>query len=578
MEFRFEAQDFLLKDILFTSRRFRVPRYQRPYSWDIDQAAQLWEDLNNNEDETYFLGTFIFNLESEKEDKFVDVIDGQQRLLTITILLAALRDIAKSLDDKFSSLIQRQDIAIEDRDGNQSFRILPAETLENFYKTFIQEENNGKKFSAKTTEEKKVEQVYRFFYTKLEEKLGIIDSKEEKLNFLKKIREKIANLIVISVEVSDEDDAYEIFETTNARGVELSVADLLKNLIFKKIKPGKDGDTAKEIWQEISSNIEATDMDLKKFIRYFWISRYSFLSEKKLFREIKKQITDWKKFLWDLQTDAEWFKRLIVGEESDFQDLKHSTRIFNAVKSLRFMDVSQCYVLLLSILRNYERISFDPVGIFELIEKFTFQYSVICKQPTNRVEKIYSKYAIEIEHIVTKESPKKIHPQIQRVFSNFEKELVELMPSFNLFRESFFEFSYKDNEISRNLVKYILSKFNDFYSHTDEVKIDFNAVNIEHILPRSPEAGWNLKKRQIKSYVNKLGNLTLIGKRLNSKAQNYVIEQKIKEYIQSNLPINQKLVEFIKNHGSHWGEQEINERQEEMAKIAYEKIWSIKSS
>ncbi len=84
-------------------------------------------------------------------------------------------------------------------------------------------------------------------------------SLDAKAESVKSLRDKVASLIVINVEIAKEEDAYEIFETTNARGVELSVADLLKNLIFKKIPAGNDRDLAKEIWLDISVNIESTD-------------------------------------------------------------------------------------------------------------------------------------------------------------------------------------------------------------------------------------------------------------------------------------------------------------------------------
>src|ERR1700690_4162935 len=125
--FTFEADDKPLSDILFeTRRKYRIPRYQRPYAWGAEEITEFWEDLITNQ-EPYFLGSFIFNTEKEQEDGYVDIIDGQQRLLTITILMAVIRDIAKEIDIKNADLFQRQDIAIEDWEGRSSFRIKEAE-------------------------------------------------------------------------------------------------------------------------------------------------------------------------------------------------------------------------------------------------------------------------------------------------------------------------------------------------------------------------------------------------------------------------------------------------------------------
>ena len=93
-KFKFEAKDTKLKEVLFssTSSRIRIPRYQRPYAWTEEQVSEYWSDIIS-EDQAYFLGSFIFNKENE-DDGFIDVIDGQQRILTSTIFIAVLRNIS----------------------------------------------------------------------------------------------------------------------------------------------------------------------------------------------------------------------------------------------------------------------------------------------------------------------------------------------------------------------------------------------------------------------------------------------------------------------------------------------------
>jgi len=571
----FEAQDRPLSEILFSQRRFRVPRYQRPYAWDTDQASQFWEDLLASP-EPYFLGTFIFNNESVKEDGYADIIDGQQRLITATILIAVLRDHAKQIDVERARLYQRQDIAIEDRDGRESFRILPSDTLTTFFVQHIQRfEGAISNAKPSTAEEQRVVEVYSFLYQRVAAELKRFESRQSQLDLLDRLRNEVAALIAISVEISREEDAYEIFETTNARGLELSVADLLKNLVFKKIKPGEDRDFAKEVWLEITNDIESTSTELKRFIRYFWISRYSFISEKKLYREIKNRTTDWHGLLNDLWDDSTWFNRLLEGEETDFQDLKRSDRIFDAVFALRPMRVSQCYVLLLSVLRNYSLLGTDPVRVFELIERFTFQYSVVCKLPANRIEKIYSKFALKIQQAGREGPPEKAASRVQPIFADLEKELRAEAPSEAVFKDSFQRLSHRDTEDGRRLTKYVLAKLNAFHQKTDEHSIDFNAVSIEHILPRNPSKGWGLTKKEIKPYVNKLGNLTLLSKRLNSKAQNAPLLEKLPELQKSELPITKEVVNLLSELEGVWNEQTIEARQSQLADLAFKSIWAL---
>ena len=574
-ELNFEAHDKPLSEILFSHRRFRVPRYQRPYAWDTDQASQFWEDLIASP-EPYFLGTFIFNNETLKEDGYADIIDGQQRLITATILIAVLRDHAKNIDVERAKLYQRQDIAIEDREGRESFRILASDTLSAFFIANIQRFDSAS-LSAKpaSAEEQRVVEVYAFLHERVAAEIKRYESHQSQLDLLDRLRNKIAALIAISVEISREEDAYEIFETTNARGLELSVADLLKNLVFKKIKPGEDRDFAKDVWQEITSDIESTATELKRFIRYFWISRYSFISEKKLYREIKNRITDWHGLLNDLWDDSSWFHKLLEGEEADFQDLKKSDRVYDAVFALRPMRVSQCYVLLLSILRNYNLLGTDPLRVFELIERFTFQYSVVCKLPANRIEKIYSKYALKVQQAVREGPADKVAARVQPIFAELEKELKAEAPSEAVFKDSFAKLAHRDTEDGRRLTKYILAKVNAHHQVTDEHSIDFNAVSIEHILPRTPSKGWNLTKKAIKPYVHRLGNLTLLSKRLNSKAQNATIPEKLPELQKSELPITKELVTLLTELQGRWDEDTIATRQSQLADLAFRKIWAL---
>lgn len=577
--FTFDANDQSLSSVFFgTNRKYSVPRFQRPYAWEIEQVTDFWDDLISN-DEPYFLGSFIFNLEHEKEDGYVDVIDGQQRLLTITILMAVIRNVALTVDSKEAELFQRQDIAIEDWEGRSSYRIKPAETLETFFAKYIQ--SNAEDISqAKPTsaEEKRVLINYEFLLEKVQGEINRFQRKDDKILTLQQLRKKLRELMVINIEILREEDAYDIFETTNARGMALSVGDLLKNLIFKNIKPGRDRDNAKEVWKDIIKNIEETGTDLKRFVRYFWISKYRFIQEKKLYKEIKKNISpsEWEPLLQDLWDDSIVYNTLLEGTEADFQEYGiHYQKIFESIFAIRLMGVSQCYVLLLTVLRNFKKLGFDPYRIFQLIEKFTFQYSVICKLPGNRVEKLYSKYALEIDKAAKGGPNEKAKRKLNSIFSHLENDLKGEAPSKVLFVESFPGLTYKNSEEARMLIKYFLGKINTFYEDTQEHLINFNAVNIEHVLPQNPSKKWNLTKNQIKEYVNKVGNLTLLSEVLNSKAQNDVISEKLKQFENSKLGITQNLVQFIKESKGIWCEKQINIRQAELAELAYDKIWKI---
>ena len=474
-----------------------------------------------------------------------------------------------------ATLFQRQDIAVEDRDGKESYRIECGDSAKLFYEDYIQSfTKEMSKAKPNSPEEEKIKANYIFLYNKVETELKRFDLNEDKISYLKNLRGKVSNLIVIQIEIDKEEDAYEIFETTNARGIDLSIADLLKNLIFRKMKAENDRDIAKEIWSDIVQNVQETGTELKKFIRYFWISKYSLVTEKLLFREIKRRITNWEALLHELWNASEWYNKLIEGTKDDWTEIKNGHKIYKSVTALKKMGVSQCYVLLLSILRNYDKLSTDPARIFRLIERFTFNYSAICKLPANKVERLYSNYATQIEKTIGDFPSKRIPGRIQSLFSQLEKDLQDERPLFEFFRERFREVGYGTSQKSRELVKYILNEINCL-DQTGEQTIDFDNVNIEHILPQSPDKKWQLTKKDIKGYVNKLGNLTLVSKRFNSIVGNRIIKEKVEEYEKSEIAMTQKLVEQFKDLGYTWGENQIDQRQDKFADLAYNKVWNF---
>lgn len=411
-QLNFEAKDTQLRDILFTNyKKFKIPRYQRPFSWTEDQISDFWNDINS--DDSNFIGSQIFNTEHQGKTGYYEIIDGQQRLLTVTMFCAVLRDIMRGIDAKKADLFHRHDIVIEDNEGNYINRIKCGETLEAFFKKNIQNsEANILTLEPNTKEEKLVKQTYIYFFDMISTQLKTITENSKKIDYLQSLRNKIHSLPVIQIEVRSEDDAYDIFETTNARGLDLSVADLLKNMIFSKLRESEEKDIAKELWNDIVQNVQDTDTELKKFIRYFWISKYPLVQEKKLYKTIKSIIADWEKLLSNLHENSTLYNKLLVGNLDAWEDLTSGDHIFKSLRALKIMNVSQCYVLFLSILRNLEKLGTDPKRAFKWVENFSFKYSAICNLPGNKLEKIYSSYAVKIGKAVSEDDNKTTHKKI----------------------------------------------------------------------------------------------------------------------------------------------------------------------
>jgi Protein of unknown function DUF262/Protein of unknown function (DUF1524) len=575
---QFHAEDKSIGDILFSTNKYRVPRYQRPYSWSADHIEDFWTDLQEG-GASIFLGSFVFNHESLKEDGFLEIIDGQQRLLTLTIFMALLRNLAIEIgDETLASRIQRHCIAIEDRRGAEAYRVKPGDSLREFFENHVQRFGVPAWPAVLSKEHGLVAANYESLRNMVLEQLETKKDKSEKIDEIQKLWDRAADLRVIQIDITNEEDAYTIFETVNARGAELTAADLLKNLIFRNVKklPGGE-DKARSKWQEIEENISGTRTDLSKFIRHYWLSKHSFTSERALYRQVKKETTDFYKLLTDLVSASEWYNRLLVGTKEDWfgLGLKGEKDILQALRGVRAMRVNQCHVLFLSLLRNANKIDIDFSIYFRKVENFTFRYSAIGKLQANKVEKLYARKAIEIENAIAKStSPKHVLKNVSRALETMVNELKELAPGPGIFKEKFREVEYRSSEQTRVFLKYLLSRINQ-YSTTGELEVDFDVVNIEHVLPQKPDKDWGLTKEDIKDYVNLLGNLTLVHEVINSKVGNKTASGKASELAKSDIGITKDLVRLLEGYNFVWDEAKIKQRQDDLGTIAYEKVWIL---
>ena len=575
------AEDKKIEDVIFlSSDKFKIPRYQRPYSWDEDQVSDFWNDLYNNSSNLFF-GSFVFNYEYYEAEEYIEVIDGQQRLITITILLCVLRDFYKKLkDNRKANLTQRHTVAFEDHmTGKETYRLECGESLVEFFQDNLQKEGSDiLATNPRKKEHKLVKNNYLFFKNQIEEELKKEDNLEKKIIILDDIKKKLANLKIIWIRIETDDDAYSIFETVNARGVDLTVADLLKNHLLSQLRE-KDGiDIAKNDWLEIESNVEEVGglLSISKFIRYYWLSQYGSITEKELYKEIKNQNPNPSEFLDKLKLVSNYYSIFSANknDQNAWVELgfgrRDAGKISDICYALRIMKITQFFPLLICLLVNREKTGLDFISYLEKIEKHHFVYSAICKQPGNKVEKLYSGAAKNISDIF-KSKVKNIDGSIQKILDNLINDLKKIRPNKETFVDRFMEIEYKN----KDLVYYIFSKMEKYRNPSLETKINYDEVSIEHILPQNPEP-WGLNKNDIKGFVNRLGNLSLLGRRPNGGAQNSTLKDKLKLYKESAYKItNTDLVSFVEDKKNKWNEEIIKERQKEIANEAFDLIWSL---
>lgn len=286
--------DKTIRDLLGSKRQFFIPRFQREYSWEKKNYQEFFEDMMGNliinsgkiSADQYFLGTMLFigNF-TEGTEQVIHVVDGQQRLTTITILFSALSDRFMTLGEETLSRQMFKYIMTEDDDGNE-VRILKSKTNYPFFAYFIQDKEKNIQPEAITEEERCIKEAYDYFYaqlrddklkTVLKRKYGsdLVDTLSE-VDILKALRDQVLNSTFVSISTTDRDQANNIFEILNAKGKRLAHIDLIKNKLFEILKKEEPADFAEESWKQLKEilNSGKESVGLATFYRHFWISKY----------------------------------------------------------------------------------------------------------------------------------------------------------------------------------------------------------------------------------------------------------------------------------------------------------------
>lgn len=536
--------------------KYIIPKFQRDYSWDVEQWDDLWQDIETMlvDSGDHYMGYLVLQSLSGKDCR---IIDGQQRFTTITmIILAAIKSIQKLVDkgievsdnEKRIKTLKETYIGNVDPVSLEYDNILVLNRNNNaYYKEYIVKLGELKIRNTSYTE-KLMRKCFEWYEKRLENKFS---TGREYAEFITKI---VDNLYFTIIRVNNEMNAFKVFETLNARGVQLSSADLLKNYLFSLVDnsdlhPDRI-ETLESKWSDLTKNIQAEK--LPDFIRYYWNSKNKTVRSSELFKAIRDNIHSDKEVFALINEMLSYSDVYMALRSSDDELWLSNKQITENIELLSVFNMKQPYSVLMAGYKCLDTSSF--VRLLNDVVIVGFRYSVICGKNPNDIERTYNALANEISQTrqYNRSSLKDIYVDDSEFASAFSNKV------------------FSENTRNNRVVKHILGKIERFSGGSREVNLDNETETIEHILPQHPSSGWDFDPSELDSLIYRLGNLCLLEKTYNKDIENYPYDQKKDVLKQSSF----KTTSIIPENYSSWDRKAINNRQKMMANCA-KGIWRI---
>ena len=561
----YTANDRTIERILGDANSFyTMPIYQRPYAWDKERVEQLWYDIseayNNNQedseiDKNYFLGSIV--LVKSADEKSFDVVDGQQRLTTLTILLCTIRDMFPDDEDiNISSLI-----ISNDRKQRQRLRLSThINKLIDFNETII----NGINFDVNTKSQEykknKYLQTAYYFYNL------ILNSKKENTenyinDFLDFLEYILTQITIIVITCDDTNSAIKLFNVLNDRGMDLSSADIIKAHLLQKENGNEDNQKSIiEVWKQIETKLEAYENE--KFVDILNTYLYHLKSEnpKKTLQEELHEIIK-NKSAMSIISDINNFTTFyleIIDSNHDYD-----------ISSLKYLNHSVYWKSILTSAKHLKFNEFDTLK--QLLKKYYFQ-SWITDGTANRIKQTSFNILKILKNNYIKKDKDKIEEN--NTFNNLSQiDKIKYIIQSNLKEHGdYTNYILSENAYSKRWAKPILLllEYSLYESDTNEHTKDYipitKTLHLEHIMPQEYSTFYpNITEEEAIKNINTLGNLTLLTYKKNSEAGKLSYKKKVEIFKGEKTSQGLTTFEITKNvisvYPDEWGIKEIKERQ-----------------
>jgi uncharacterized protein with ParB-like and HNH nuclease domain len=561
------TQNPVTLELVMGENLFEVPLYQREFSWDLEQVSDLFYDLESStNNEGHFLGSLLL---FSKDDGKKEIIDGQQRLTTIFLILHAIKkEIEKTeyskAKEKINDILYQRSKSLLVTDTNEEPRLTTGKRDKRLFRAIMKGEELE---SYKDGRIKSHKLLLNFYQTFLALKIKKIKN-DRGVEGVIELANKVLSAKFIVMTAEKKTDKILLFKTLNARGIELSQSDLIKNEVCNTRKKISEED-AIALWDEMRETLERLKVDIDLFL-FHYINSLSDASEIRKIIEERRNIKGEKetyppvpeKYIFDVYEEK---LKQIESTEDFLNDLRKSAEHYGEIyspkaksihlNSLKVLNTNKCYPLLLRARKILSEKNFELLT--KVIDCISFRHSIMKIDPKD-LEKFYyvalNKLKSDGDTPTIVEEAKQHNTMSPKLDKRFKDDFVV---------------AYPRNIISRMILSRICRHLHE------GIDLDGGDISLEHIMPQNPKGkSWeHLKTSDKELYefsVDRIGNLTLLQNRLNSKAGNKDFATKKREYYEkSAVKLTRELVEY-----PTWDFDSIDKRQEQLFEYVKE-IWKL---
>ena len=545
-------------ELIGNGRLFKVPPYQRDYSWTEEQWEDLWTDivdLADRPDDTHYMGALVVEGRSDRE---FAVIDGQQRIATLSLLalavigrLLALAEAGVDVQDNRLRAAALRARFIGEKDPAslvEASKLTLNETDNAFYQDYLVQLRSPLNARGLPKSNRLLWECFCYFRRQVEDwSTGQPDGAR-----LARLLSETAGrqLMFIRIAVDDELNAYTVFETLNARGLELSATDLLKNYLFSRLRTPADLQALQRRWQALMATVRQERFP--EFLRYHLQCELRRVRSQRLFKLVRERVhsgEDVFTLMDALERRAEVFAALFDPQHAYWIDRRDSGV---HVRELNVLRVRQMTPL---VFAAWERL--DPgdfARVLKLLAVVLFRYSAVSGLNTNALESVFHEAAKGLLEGQLR-TPADVFGALRGIYvddERFEQDFARLVPD--------------DAGQGKKLIRYILARLEADASGR-ACDPDADPGTVEHILPENPSAAWeaDFPRESWAGAIDRLGNLTWLEPALNRQVGNADFPTKREAYRQSRYQLSNGLPDSA---GEEWTPARLDARQAQMARRA----------